>query len=166
MSITLFFRKMPWKAPYVRDGKGASSGEVVEGSGGKADEGKLGNLIANVSKQSQAKGRELQKKKPRKTLPMKIPKTKPTIDGLVFSQSPNPVKKIKFGGKNVKPSNFMSEGEEDEEDEGVERGEEKEDQIADLGHLLHHLVSLLGDLVDIHARCTLPSWNNTRRLVQ
>ena len=35
-----FFRKMPWKAPYVRDGKGASSGEVVEGSGGKADEGK------------------------------------------------------------------------------------------------------------------------------
>ena len=33
------------------------------------------------------------------------------------------MKKIKLGGKNVKPSNFMSEGEEDEE---VERGEKEE----------------------------------------
>ena len=32
----------PWKAPYVSDGKGASSGEVVEGSSGKAGEGKSG----------------------------------------------------------------------------------------------------------------------------
>ena len=113
----------PWKAPYVSDGKGASSGEVVEGSSGKAGEGKSGNVIENVSKQSQAKGRELQK--PKKTLPKKFPKAKPTIDGPVFSQSPISMKKIKLGGKKVNPSNFMSEG---EEDEGVERGGEIEER--------------------------------------
>ena len=125
ISVTLFSENMPpWKAPYVSDGKGASSGEVVEGSSGKAGECKSGNVIENVSKQSQAKGRELQKPKktlPKKTLPKKIPKAKPTIDGPVFSQSPISMKKIKLRGKKVNPSNFMSEG---EEDEGVERGGE------------------------------------------
>ena len=120
ISVTLFSENMPpWKAPYVSDGKGASSGEVVEGSSGKAGEGKSGNVIENVSKQSQAKGRELQK--PKKTLPKKIPKAKPTINGPVFSQSPISMKKIKLRGKKVNPSNFMSEC---EEDEGVERGRE------------------------------------------
>lgn len=118
-----FFRKMPWEAPYVRDEKGASSGEVVGDSGGKAGEGKSGNVVENVSRQSQAKGRELQKTKPKQTLPKKIPKAKPKIDGPVFSQSPIPMKKIKFRGKNLKPSSFMDEGEKDEE---VERGGEKE----------------------------------------
>ena len=40
---TFFSENMPpWKAPYVSDGKGANSGEVVEGSSGKAGEGKSG----------------------------------------------------------------------------------------------------------------------------
>ena len=110
-----FFRKMPWEAPYVRDEKGASSGEVVGDSGGKAGECKSGNVVENVSRQSQAKGRELQKTKPKQTLPKKIPKAKPKIDGPVFSQSPIPMKKIKFRGKNLKPSSFMDEGEKDVE---------------------------------------------------
>ena len=43
---------------------------------------------------------------------------------------------------------------------------DQDDQITDLGHLLHHLVSLLGDHVDVHLRCTPPTRNNTRRLLQ
>ena len=45
-------------------------------------------------------------------------------------------------------------------------GEENPKKLELFGHLLQHLVVLLVDLVNFHVRCTLPTRNNTRRLVQ
>ena len=42
MAITLFSEKMPWEAPYLKDGKGASSCDSVDGSGKRAGTGKSG----------------------------------------------------------------------------------------------------------------------------
>ena len=114
LAITLFSETMPWEAPYVKDGKGASSCDDVDGSGEKAGTGKSRNLVEKILNQSLTKGKELQKRKPRKDVPKRVPKQKPRIDGPVFSQSPIQMKKVKLGGRRQKKTtNFMSEDEED-----------------------------------------------------
>ena len=97
-------------------GKGASSGDAVDGCGEKTGQGGSGNLVEKILQQSLAKvpGKELKKTKPRKPVVKKVPKQKPRIDGPVFSQSPIQMKKVKLGGRRQKKtSNFMSEDEED-----------------------------------------------------
>ena len=110
---------MPWEAPYLKDGKGASSCDSGDGSGERAGTGKSRNLVEKIFKQSLIKGKELQKKKPREDLPKRVPKQKPRIDGPVFSQSPIQMKKVKLRGKNEKTKNFLCD---DEEDGGVGGG--------------------------------------------
>ena len=87
---------MPWETPFVKVGKGASSGDAVDGSGEETGQGGAGNLVENILQQSLAKvpGKELKK-------------TKPRIDGPV-SQSPIPMKKVKLGGRQKKTTNFLS----------------------------------------------------------
>ena len=112
----IFSEDMPWKAPFAKVGKGASSGDAVDGCGEQTGEGGAGNLVEKVLQQSLSKvpGKELKKTKPRKPVVKKVPKQKPRIDGPVFSQSPIQMKKVKLGGRRQKKtSNFMSEDEED-----------------------------------------------------
>ena len=106
---------MPWEAPFVKVGKGASSGDAVDGSGEETGQGGAGNLVEKILQQSLAKvsGKELKKTKPRKPVVKKVPKPKPRIDGPVFSQSPIPMKKVKLGGRQKKTTSFLSEDEED-----------------------------------------------------
>ena len=125
LAITLFSETMPWEAPYVKDGKGASSCDDVDGSGEKAGTGKSRNLVEKILNQSLTKGKELQKRKPRKDVPKRVPKQKPRIEGPVFSQSPIQMKKVKLRGKHEKPKNFVSE---DEGDDGFGGGG-KEDNL-------------------------------------
>ena len=115
LAITFFSENMPWEAPFVKVGKGASSGDAVDGSGEKTCEDGSGNLVEKILQQSLTKvpGKELKKTKPRKPVLKKVPKQKPRIDGPVFSQSPIPMKRVKLGGRHKKPTNFMSEDEED-----------------------------------------------------
>ena len=120
---------MPWEAPFVKVGKGASSGGVVDGSGKKAGESGSGNLVEKVVKQSLKKvcGNGLKKTKLRKAVPKKVPKQKPRIDGPVFTQSPIQMKRVKLGRKQKKPTNFLSEDEEDGGlDERLEGGGEED----------------------------------------
>ena len=81
---------MPWEAPFVKVGKGASSGDAVDGSGEETGQGRAGNLVGKVLQQSLPKVpvKELEKTKPGKPVVKKVPKQKPRIDGPVFSQSP------------------------------------------------------------------------------
>ena len=106
---------MPWEAPFVKVGKGASSGDAVDGSGEQTGQGRAGNLVGKVLQQSLPKVpvKELEKTKPGKPVVKKVPKQKPRIDGPVFSQSPIPMKKVKLGGRQKKTTNFLSEDEED-----------------------------------------------------
>ena len=94
-------------------GKGASSGDAVDGCGEQTGQGGAGNLVEKVLQQSLSKvpGKELKKTKPRKPVVKKVPKQKPRIDGPVFSQCPT--KKIKLGGRQKKTTNFLDEDEED-----------------------------------------------------
>ena len=59
---------MPWKAPFAKVGKGASSGDAVDGCGEQTGQGGAGNLVEKVLQQSLSKvpGKELKKTKPRK----------------------------------------------------------------------------------------------------
>ena len=79
---------MPWEAPFVKVGKGASSGDAVDGSGEETGQGRAGNLVGKVLQQSLQKVpvKELEKTKPGKPVVKKVPKQKPRIDGPVFSQ--------------------------------------------------------------------------------
>ena len=125
---------MPWEAPFVKVGKGASSGDAVDGCGEQTGQGGAGNLVEKVLQQSLSKvpGKELKKTKPRKPVVKKVPKQKPRIDGPVFSQSPIPMKKVKLGGRQKKTTNFLSKDEEDGGlglDERLEGGGE-EDNLA------------------------------------
>ena len=80
-------------------GKGASSGDAVDGSGEETGQGGggAGNLVGKVLQQSLPKVpvKELEKTKPGKPVVKKVPKQKPRIDGPVFSQSPIQMKKVK-----------------------------------------------------------------------
>ena len=111
----IFSENMPWEAPFVKVGKGASSGDAVDGCGEQTGQGGAGNLVEKVLQQSLSKvpGKELKKTKPRKPVVKKVPKQKPRIDGPVFSQSPIPMKKVKLGGRQKKTTNILSEDEED-----------------------------------------------------
>ena len=95
---------MPWEAPFVKVGKGASSGDAVDGSGEETGQGRAGNLVGKVLQQSLPKVpvKELEKTKPGKPVVKKVPKQKPRIDGPVFSQSPIPMKRVKLGGRQKK----------------------------------------------------------------
>ena len=113
-------------------GKGASSGDAVDGCGEQTGEGGAGNLVEKILQQSleRVPGKELKKAKPRKPVAKKVPKQKPGIDGPVFSQCPT--KKIKLGGRQKKTTNFLDE---DEEDGGLGldgrlEGGEEEDNLA------------------------------------
>ena len=131
----IFSENMPWEAPFVKVGKGASSGDAVDGCGEETGQGRAGNLVGKILQQSLAKVpvKELEKTKPGKPVVKKVPKQKPRIDGPVFSQSPIQMKKVKLGGRRQKKtSNFMSE---DEEDGGLGldgrlEGGEEEDNLA------------------------------------
>ena len=59
---------MPWEAPFVKVGKGASSGDAVDGCGEETGQGRAGNLVGKILQQSLAKvpGKELEKTKPGK----------------------------------------------------------------------------------------------------
>ena len=59
---------MPWEAPFVKVGKGASSGDAVDGSGEETGQGRAGNLVGKVLQQSLQKVpvKELEKTKPGK----------------------------------------------------------------------------------------------------
>ena len=116
LAIKLFFS---WEALYLKDGKGASSCDSVDGSGKRAGTGKSRNLVEKIFKQSLITGKELLKRKPREDLPKRVRKQKPRIDGPVFSQSPIQMKKVKLRGKHEKPKNFVSK---DEEDGGIGGG--------------------------------------------
>ena len=109
----IFSEDMPWKAPFAKVGKGASSGDAVDGCGEQTGEGGAGNLVEKILQQSleRVPGKELKKAKPRKPVAKKVPKQKPGIDGPVFSQCPT--KKIKLGGRQKKTTNILSEDEED-----------------------------------------------------
>ena len=65
-------------------GKGASSGDAVDGCGEQTGEGGAGNLVEKILQQSleRVPGKELKKTKPRKPVVKKVPKPKPRIDGL------------------------------------------------------------------------------------
>ena len=102
---------MPWEAPFVKVGKGASSGDAVDGSGEETGQGRAGNLVGKVLQQSLPKVsvKELEKTKPGKPVMKKVPKQKPRIDGRVFSQSPIQMKKVNLGGRRQKKTtNFMT----------------------------------------------------------
>ena len=44
----IFSEDMPWKAPFAKVGKGASSGDAVDGCGEQTGEGGAGNLVEKV----------------------------------------------------------------------------------------------------------------------
>ena len=48
----IFSENMPWEAPFVKVGKGASSGDAVDGSGEETGQGRAGNLVGKVLLQS------------------------------------------------------------------------------------------------------------------
>ena len=75
----LFSENMPWEAPFVKVGKGASSGDAVDGCGEETGQGGAGNLVGKILQQSLAKvsGKELKKTKPGKPVVKKVPKQKP-----------------------------------------------------------------------------------------
>ena len=107
----IFSENMPLEAPFVKVGKGASSGDAVDGSGEETGQGRAGNLVGKVLQQSLPKVpvKELEKTKPGKPVVKKVPKQKPRIDGPVFSQSPIQMKKVKLGGRRQKKTtNFMT----------------------------------------------------------
>ena len=64
----IFSQNMPWEAPFVKVGKGASSGDAVDGSGEETGQGRAGNLVGKVLQQSLPKVpvKELEKTKPGK----------------------------------------------------------------------------------------------------
>ena len=70
---------MPWEAPFVKVGKGASIGDAVDGCGEETGQGGAGNLVGKILQQSLAKvsGKELKKTKPGKPVVKKVPKQKP-----------------------------------------------------------------------------------------
>ena len=39
---------MPWEAPFVKVGKGASSGDAVDGCGEETGQGRAGNLVGKI----------------------------------------------------------------------------------------------------------------------
>ena len=47
-AITFFQKSMPWEAPFVKVGKGASSGDAVDGSGEETGQGGAGNLVEKI----------------------------------------------------------------------------------------------------------------------
>ena len=142
----IFSENMPWEAPFVKVGKGASSGDAMDGCGEETGQGRAGNLVGKILQQSLAKVpvKELEKTKPGKPVVKKVPKQKPRIDGPVFSQSPIQMKKVKLGGRRQKKtSNFMSE---DEEDGGLGldgrlEGGEEEDNLARSSFFSHFFSS-------------------------
>ena len=142
----IFSENMPWEAPFVKVGKGASSGDAVDGSGEETGQGRAGNLVCKVLQQSLPKVpvKELEKTKPGKPVVKKVPKQKPRIDGPVFSQSPIQMKKVKLGGRRQKKTtNFMSK---DEEDGGLgldgrREGGEEEDNLARSSFFSHFFSS-------------------------
>ena len=75
----IFSENMPWEAPFVKVGKGASSGDAVDGCGEETGQGGAGNLVGKILQQSLAKvsGKELKKTKPGKPVVKKVPKQKP-----------------------------------------------------------------------------------------
>ena len=48
LAITFFQKSMPWEAPFVKVGKGASSGDAVDGSGEETGQGGAGNLVEKI----------------------------------------------------------------------------------------------------------------------
>ena len=79
LAITFFQKSMPWEAPFVKVGKGASSGDAVVGCGEETGQAGRGILLVEVPV------KELEKTKPGKPVVKKVPKQKPRIDGPVFS---------------------------------------------------------------------------------
>ena len=75
----IFSENMPWEAPFVKVGKGASCGDAVDGCGEETGQGGAGNLVGKILQQSLAKvpGKELEKTKPGKPVVKKVPKQKP-----------------------------------------------------------------------------------------
>ncbi len=141
----IFSENMPWEAPFVKVGKGASSGDAVDGCGEETGQGRAANLVGKILQQSLAKvpGKELENTKPGKPVVKKVPKQKPRIDSPVFSQSPIQMKKVKLGGRQKKTTNFMSE---DEEDGGLGldgrlEGGEEEDNLARSSFFSHFFSS-------------------------
>ena len=61
----IFSENMPWEAPFVKVGKGASSGDAVDGCGEQTGEGGAGNLVEKILQQSleRVPGKELKKRK-------------------------------------------------------------------------------------------------------
>ena len=74
----IFSENMPWGAPFVKVGKGASSGDAVDGSWEETGQGRAGNLVGKVLQQSLPKVpvKELEKTKPGKPVVKKVPKQK------------------------------------------------------------------------------------------
>ena len=113
----IFFR-MPWTAPFKDKGKvGVGDGKAGEGSSGgqcsaiEKKSGKSGGKVAKIPKVTKRK--ESSKKR----------KSKPSIDGLKFSNSPVKMKKVSLRGK---PS-YITEGEDDpKEEEGFEMKDDRE----------------------------------------
>ena len=109
---------MPWTAPFKDKGKvGVGDGKAREGSSGgqcsaiEKKSGKSGGKVAQIPKVTKRK--ESSKKR----------KSKPSIDGLKFSNSPVKMKKVSLRGK---PS-YISEGEDDpKEEEGFEMKDDRE----------------------------------------
>ena len=44
----IFSENMPWEAPFVKVGKGASSGDAVDGYGEETGQGRAGNLVGKI----------------------------------------------------------------------------------------------------------------------
>ena len=81
MAITFFQKSMPWEAPFVKVGKGASSGDAVrEFCYKKLVKAGRGILLRKFC--SKVWQKYLAKTKPRKPGVKKVPKLKPRIDGL------------------------------------------------------------------------------------
>ena len=109
VSPTLFFRNMPWQAPFK-----ILTGEEREPRG-ELSEGGSGGVVKKVFLQSMAKvcGKVPEKKNPKKAGARKVPKEKPKIVGPIFSRSPIKMKKVGLRGKQKKPTSYMSAGEDD-----------------------------------------------------
>ena len=71
----IFSENMPWEALFVKVGKGASSGDAVDGNGEETGQGRAENLVGKILQQSLAKvpGKELKKAKPGKPVVKKVP---------------------------------------------------------------------------------------------
>ena len=110
----LFFRKMPWQAPF-KIGKGVECADLVGEPEGELGEGGSEGLVKKVSAKSMTKvcGKAPKKNKPKTAGAKKVSKQKPKIDGPIFSTSPIKMKKVGLRGKQKKPTSYMSEGEDD-----------------------------------------------------